>query len=333
MAKLRIGLIGAGGIAAAHLPQLMRRADDVAIVAAADVNPNPACAAKFSLPRITQDYREFIDDVDAVLICTPTHLHAEMAIDCLRRGKAVFCEKPIARTLEQADAILSAKQESGTPLQIGFVRRFDEEWLAFREALLAGRIGRPVVWRDIAASRGPAYAGWFNVEEIGGGPFLDGCIHNLDFGLDLFGPIEWVFCHGRTMRPGNTAIDTGSATVRFASGDELLLAWSWGLPEGCRGSRVFEFLGPGGTLTWPGDEPADATRRRFVVTTGKDAKQEIPFAKDALALAYDRQMDAFIEVAQGKQLPRVGGVEGRAALRASLAILESARGGKVVHLS
>jgi myo-inositol 2-dehydrogenase/D-chiro-inositol 1-dehydrogenase len=332
MGRLRIGLIGAGAIAASHLPQLCRRMNDVQVVAAADINPAAAtCAEKFSIPRLCADYREFLDDVEAVLICTPTHLHAQMAADTLRAGKATFCEKPLARTLAEADAILAAAQASGAPLQVGFVRRFDEEWLAWRDAVLGNRIGRPVVWRDVAASTGPA-ARWFFDDASGGGPFLDGCIHSIDFGLFTFGPVEWVFCHGRTMKREASAIDTGTATLRFASGDELMLAWSWGLPLGCRGTRVFEFLGPQGLIGWPGDEGKGSAQRRFVITTGKGAKDEVRFAFDSLKPGYDRQMDEFIDVARGKKPPAAGGEEGRAALRVALAILESARNGKVVRM-
>ncbi|HET6249016.1 MAG TPA: Gfo/Idh/MocA family oxidoreductase [Tepidisphaeraceae bacterium] len=331
MDRLRIGIIGAGAIAASHLPQLLRRPQDVQIIAAADVNPVTPCVEKFSIPRLVADYREMLDDVDAVLICTPTHLHADMAIAAMRAGKAVFCEKPLARTLAQADAILAAQRETGRALQVGFVRRFDAEWLAWRSAVMDKAIGSPVVWRDIAASSGPA-GRWFFEDAQGGGPFLDGCIHSLDFGLYTFGPIASIFCHGHTMKAGASAIDTGSATVRFASGDELLLAWSWGLPAGCRGTRVFEILGPGGLISWPNDEPKDAKERRFTITTGPDHQRHATFPYDALTPAYDRQMDEFIDVARGQKTPRAGGVEGREALRAALAILESACSGEVVTL-
>ena len=334
MGKLRLGLIGAGAIAASHLPQLSRRSEAVELVGAADVSAAAsATAEKYAIPRLVTDYRELLDDVDAVLICTPTHLHADMATDALRRGKAVFCEKPLARTLEQADAILAAQAASGAALQVGFVWRFDEEWHAFRKQLLDDRIGRPVVWRDIASSPGPGNAKWFYADEMGGGPFLDGCIHSLDFALHTFGPAQWTFCHGRTMRAGTTAIDTGSATVHFASGDELLLAWSWGLPAGCRGARVFEFLGPQGTITWPADEAKGSEQRRCVITRGAEDKTEVRFAADSLTPAYDRQMDEFIEVAAGRARPSAGGAEGREALRVALAILQSARSGQVVMLS
>lgn len=337
MDQLRIGVIGLGAIAGSHLPQLRRRHEVIEIVAA---DPSPAAgefAKKFSIARLVTDYREILDNVDAVLICTPTALHAPIAVEALSRGKAVFCEKPLARTLEQADAMIDAAKASGAsrggaPLQVGFVRRFDQEWLAWREAALSGSIGRPIVWRDIAASTGPA-GKWFFDDAIGGGPFFDACIHSVDFGLHTFGSVQWVFCHGRTMKADATAIDTGTATLRFESGDELLLAWSWGLPAGCRGTRVFEMLGPKGLIHWPGDEAKGAAERRFLVTTGADASREVRFPGDALTPAYDRQMDEFVEVALGRKEPTVGAAAGREALRVAAAILESARSARVVNLT
>lgn len=331
---LRVGVIGGGGIAGAHLPHLVKRSDAVELVGIADINAQAAAstAEKYGVARHVTDYRELLPQTDAVLVCVPTWLHAEITVEALRAGKHVFCEKPMARLQEGADAMCRAAQESGKTLQIGFVRRFDDEWLAWRDAVQAAKIGRPVVWRDVAAISGPG-AAWYNRDEQGGGPFLDGCIHNLDFALHTFGPAAWAFLHGRTMRPGNTAFDTGTATIHFESGDELLLAWTWGLPPGCSGARVFELLGPEGTLTWPRDDNYGATERHFVINRGEAGEKEtVPFPGNALGAAFEQQMDEFIEAAQGRATPRAGGDAGRESLRLALAILESGRSGQVEHL-
>ena len=256
--------------------------------------------------------------------------------------KRTFCEKPMARTREQGEAMLAAQKSSGAPLQVGFVRRFDAEWLTWREAVLSGKIGRPVVWRDIMAGAGPWHAPWFNQDEKGGGPFLDGCIHNLDFALFTFGPADWVFAHGRTLRDENTAIDTGSATIRFQSGDELLLAWSWGLPNDCNGGRVFELFGPKGILKFPGGAPDENGNKNFVVTRGTPVQngklgeaiddEKIAFPSDALGSGFKEQMDEFIAVARGEKVPRASGEAGLNSLNLALAILESAHTESKVNL-
>ncbi|MBW3636774.1 MAG: Gfo/Idh/MocA family oxidoreductase [Armatimonadetes bacterium] len=329
MTPLKIGIIGAGGIVGAHLPHLAAR-KDIELTAISDVNPaGKATAEKFGIPNFFADYRELLPLVDAVLICVPTFLHASIAAESLRLGKAVFCEKPLARTLEEADRMAQASCESGAPLQVGFVRRFDAEWLAWRDAIQGDKIGRPVVWNDVSAISGPE-APWYFRDDQGGGPFLDGCIHNYDFALHTFGPAQSVFCQGHTWRENATAIDTGTATIRFHAGDDLMLKWSWALPKGCSGTRVFELLGPRGTLSWPGGVASDG-RGRFVVNNGNQ-REEIPFPAKALDEAFKAQMDEFIAVARRENAPRAGVQEGRAALQLALAVLASARSGEVVHL-
>ena len=327
MEPLKVGFVGAGGIMSVHAP-ILKKHSDVELVGVADVH-EPAAqsfAQKYELPFQTQNFHDLVERVDAVVIGIPTHLHAETAIGFLRAGKAVFCEKPLARTSEQADAMLEASRESGAPLQVGFVRRFDAEWLAWSAAIQEARVGRPVVWRDVQAHSGPG-SPWYYAGEQGGGPFLDGCVHNYDFALKTFGPADWAFCHGRSFK-GSSAFDTGSATIRFQSGDEMLLAWSWGLPTGTSGSSAFEILGPSGTISFPRD---DAKSPSFAVNVG-GSSERVPFPANALMDAFEKQMDEFVRVARGQAQPTAGGREGRAALQLALAVLESARIEQVVRV-
>lgn len=341
--KLRIGIIGAGGITWSHLPHLVRLSQlesevTPEIVAVADINPQTAqtLADEFGIARVLTDWHELLPIVDAVLICVPTHLHAPIATEFLRAGKAVFCEKPMARTLEAAAEMKRASQESGAPLQIGLVRRFDDEWKSWRDAILDGKIGRPVVWHDVASGAGPGRVPWFFRDEQGGGPFLDGCIHNFDFALWTFGPAQWVFCHGRTLNANHSAIDTGTATVCFQSGDEMMLAWSWGLAPGIAGTRVFEFLGPQGLISLPA--VADGEQPRYLIETaqGDDETYNVEplfYPPASIPTAFGRQMEEFVQVAAGKRQPRAGIEQGEQSLALALAVLESARSGQVVTLS
>jgi len=332
MRKVKIGIIGTGGICTVHLPPLKERSEVVELVAAADINPAAkALADKYEIPRFFADYRQVLPLVDAVLINVPTHLHAQMAIEALRADKHVFLEKPMTRTMAQANAVAEAAAQSKGQLQIGFVRRFDDEWEGFRQAILAGELGRPVTWRHVATSSGPVIR-WFNEEDQGGGPFLDGAIHNYDFGLYTFGPAQWVFAHLRTIHPGNTAFDTGTATVHFASGDELLVAWTWGVPAGCVAGSTFDFLGPRGTLLPKVDLPADATKAQFTLYQGKESRT-VEAPRRALEIGYDRQMNEFVDVALGRCKPRAGVREGMESMRVALAILQSGKTGQKVYLS
>lgn len=333
MEKLRIGVVGAGGIPTAHLPHLKER-EDVEFAGVMDVDGSraEAFAAEHGFAFNTTKLAELWPRIDAVLVCVPTSFHSDAIIEALDNGKAVFSEKPMTRTLEQADAVKAKLDETQLPFQVGFVRRFDDEWMAFRKAVQEKKIGAPVVWHNVAFGAGPV-APWFNNDAIGGGPFLDGCIHNIDFALHTFGPGKWAFCHGRTFRTGSTAIDAGTATVRFASGDELMLTWSWGLPKGCAGTRVFEFAGPEGVITWPHDDPAGATERRFVINRGDEqGKEDVAFPSNALTQGFKKQIYEFVDVAKGAAKPRASWQEGRDSLAIALAIIESARTEKLVTL-
>ena len=108
--KLKVGIIGGGGIVRAHLPQLQKRSDAVELVALTDVNPEAAkrTAEEFSIPRHSTDYKEWLADVDAVVVGIPTHLHAQVGVDCANAGKHIFMEKPFTRTREQAEELLAA---------------------------------------------------------------------------------------------------------------------------------------------------------------------------------------------------------------------------------
>jgi len=332
LSKPRIGIIGGGGIATAHLPQLKQRTNDIELFGMADVNPAvKTIADQYGIPNYMSDWRDLLPKVDAVLICVPTHLHSDIAVEALRLNKHVFLEKPLARTMEQTKAVLAAAKQSKGQLQIGFVRRFDDEWLALRSAIQAGKIGRPISWRHITAGRGPANK-WFCTDEQGGGPFIDGTIHNYDFALYTFGPAEWVFANLRTMCPTQTALDTGTVTIRFVSGDELCLAWSWGLPGGCPAGGAFDFIGPEGTIIINQDIPRDAETGEIWISR-ENGKEVVKVPRKALAIGYNKQMDEFVDITLGRAKPRAGADVGYESMRLSLAVLQSGRTGEKVKLS
>lgn len=330
MAAVKIGVIGCGGIAGVHM-DILSKMPDVELAGFADVREEAAekASAKYGGAFHTSRYRDLLaTDLDGVLVCVPTFLHAEAATEALKAGMHVFCEKPMARTMEGAESMAQAAKESGKFLQFGFVRRFDDGWMAFRQAVQEKRIGRPVVWQDVQSHPGPG-AAWYGQDDQGGGPFLDGCIHNIDFALHTFGPAERVFAHAQTFNPKNTALDTGTATVLFQSGDELLLAWSWGLPEGCYGGKVFQILGPEGMITWP--ERSGDSQAHFIVKKA-GAQEEVSYPADALTVGYERQMEEFAAVIRGGRKPRAGVAEGLESLAVALGILHSGRTGELVQL-
>lgn len=186
---LNVGFIGCGGIAHHHASRLIH-IRGARIIAAADVVADTArgFARDYGAQHHADDYRYILDrpELDAVWVCTPTHQHPAPVIAAARAGKHVFCEKPVALTMTAARRMKKVCDESGVRLTIGFVRRFDAQWGKLKQIVQSGVLGTPVIWRFAAGDR-PAHP-WFRDETKGGGPLMDGAIHNYDSALQIFGP-------------------------------------------------------------------------------------------------------------------------------------------------
>ena len=144
--KLRVGIIGTGGIANAHM-QSYKRMPDVEVVALADIIPGKAkaFAEKYELPdaRCYGSHTEMLDaeELDAVSVCTYNATHAECTIACLNKGIPVLLEKPMCVTIEEAVAIRKAEKESGKVLSIGFQPRFDPNMQMIKKIVESGELG------------------------------------------------------------------------------------------------------------------------------------------------------------------------------------------------
>ena len=131
--KLHFGIIGAGRIGRVHAETLAFRLPEAEIVAITDINREAAeaLAARCSIPRWLRFGRRnsWRQAIDAVLICTSTDTHADLIVQAAKAGKHIFCEKPIALSLDKIDTALAAVKKAGVQLQVGFNRRFDSNFM------------------------------------------------------------------------------------------------------------------------------------------------------------------------------------------------------------
>src|SRR5215218_4850759 len=142
---LRIGVIGTGSIATgAHLPAIASLGELFELVAVADVRPEVArfVGEQYGVDAY-DDYRELLEreDVDLVNICTPEFLHAEQTIAAAAAGKHVHCEKPMAASVAEADAMIDACRRAGVRLMIGHSRRFTPRYRQIKAVIDAGELG------------------------------------------------------------------------------------------------------------------------------------------------------------------------------------------------
>lgn len=184
---MKIAVIGCGTIAnAAHIPSYMNN-PEAEIVYFCDIIPERAVAAvnKYGCGTPVEDYHQVLNDaeIEAVSVCTPNNVHAQIAIDALRAGKNVLCEKPAARTYAEALEMQKAQHETGKVLNIGVVNRFNDSVNHIKQYIDEGKLGSiHHVYASFRAHRSiPGLGGAFTTKAIaGGGALIDWGVHYLD---------------------------------------------------------------------------------------------------------------------------------------------------------
>lgn len=248
MDKVRIGIVGTGGIATErHIPAF-QAFDNVVITHVNDINMERAMitANQFGIPHVAKSYEELLEGVDAVVITTPNKFHAPLAIEALKHNKSVLCEKPMALSTEECDAMIAAEQASEGSLHIAYHYRFMKEAIAAKKIIDKGIIGEPLVIR-VKAMRRRKVPGWgvfTNKELQGGGSLIDYGCHLLDLAMWLVGSRKAVEVSAQTYnqlsRMPNPVNEWGAfnpetfevddhvtAFVRFEDNITMLFETSW----------------------------------------------------------------------------------------------------------
>lgn len=188
--SIRIGLIGAGRMGKVFAHTLAFNVPEADLAAVADIDPRTSqeVASRFGIPNAYTDYRELLrrDDIDAVVVVTPTATHVEVIQAAAAAGKHIFSEKPLAQTLELCDAAIAAVSAAGVKLQIGFMRHFDPAYVLAKQKIDAGEIGKPVMFRS--TGRDPRRTSLeFAKRENSGGMIMDMGVHDFDAARWLMG--------------------------------------------------------------------------------------------------------------------------------------------------
>ena len=176
--KIKIAVIGCGTIAnAAHIPSYVKN-PNAEIIYFCDIISERAEEAvkKYNCGKAATDYREVINDpkIDAISVCTPNNMHAQISIDALNAGKQVLCEKPSARTYSEAKTMQEAQAKTGNMLSIGVVNRFNPAVNKIKELIDKGELGEIYhVYVSFRAERSiPGLGGAFTTKAIAGGGVL-----------------------------------------------------------------------------------------------------------------------------------------------------------------
>ena len=251
MKSLRMGVVGLGWAGETHLKSYLRLPNVEAVALAGLEEPRlHELGERYGVPNLYRDYGELIarDDLDAVSICAPNHLHAPVANAALRSGKHVLCEKPLARTGAEAEGIVRTAREVGRVVHIAFTQRERGDVQVLKRHILDGNLGRIYYATATWMRRNgiPGMGSWFtNKEMAGGGPLIDLGVHMIDMALYLMDEpdIESVSCatyaelgpQGRGGRADAKTIvgdayeveDLATAFIRLSGGATLNLEAGW----------------------------------------------------------------------------------------------------------
>ena len=320
---IRLGFIGVGSMGT-YQAKSFAQVKGCVVSAAADI-AEPArakFAADYPKAAVYDNYGKLLASpgIDAVVIALPTGLHREAAEAAMNVRLPVLLEKPMARTVPECHSLLETSRKTGVLLMIAHCRRYDPHWCSWYKVVKSGRIGAPVLWRHLNNGLGPGR--WYMDYKMGGGPLFDGAVHNYDFANWLFGEPESVLASSIKMDLAVTALDTVSAIVRYKSGDQLLVSWSWG----ARGCNLHDIIGPKGFIQFGTGAlkvpEADRKKYNYCCLTNAKGKQRLIKSKPA-ELMYIVQAKHFLDCIRGTAKCQTLGTEAIKAVAVAEAIMEA----------
>lgn len=333
---LRFGLVGTGlaGPLFAGAFRDRPRGAELRVVASRRPDQVASFAERYGIPRWSTDWRTLVTspEIDAVCIATPTGTHAEIAIAAAGAGKHVLTEKPMAATLEQADAMIDACARAGVTLGVIFMYRFMDTARKMKAAIDAGLIGRPILgecvgkfFRDQPYYDSGDWRGTWEGE--GGGSLMTQTSHTLDLMLWMLGEVEHVTGF-YTVTPVHR-IETEDLLVgalRFHSGALGTVVSSSAItpPVG----RSLAIHGECGTVKLVGDRLAqwevagepDAEALAMLHAASPDRGETAAKAGYVDAELHRRQIEDFIDAVESGRRPAVDGAEGRRTLEVMRAL-------------
>ena len=326
----KVGIVGAGSISRIHAAAWARL--PVELAGWHDVVPEAAVAkAERWGGRAFDSLEDLLAASDIVDVCTNVAAHPEPIMAAARAGKAVVCEKPLARTVVQCEEILAVCTERQAPLFVAHVVRFFPEFEAAWRTVQTGTIGKPGMIRTVRAGGfprmggGPAARRYADFEQSGG-VIMDVGIHDIDFHRWCMGEVERVFARG-LLEAGVPQCDHALLTLRFESGAIGHIEASWAHTPG-RTRTHLEIAGDQGLVAWDSRDPASLSWR-----TRED---DMPMAQNALQDAdhpYFAELAHFLDCLDTGCEFRVTPHDALMAVKVSQAALHSIRTGQPVAIA
>ena len=335
--KLRIGLIGTGSIGHWRAMALRRLSERASLVAIADPDSAATDLVIDSLGasahiRTFDDGERLASDpeIDAVILSTPPHLHGSLGLACLESGKHLLCEKPLATTLEDAEALVDASESRGLTLSTGFTLRHTRAARRARHLVDSGRLGEVDHIRSFHGHDGAElHATWQrDPKTSGGGTLMDNGIHAIDLARWFLGDTRETQGYGTGRISGERGIeDNGFILLKSTEGRVATVQSSWTEWRGygyrleiyCSQGYV-RFGYPPMWLTWATREPGRRSKTRFELFPGYQVAERLRGWQWGLMETLEADLRGWIDSIAGQPSATASGRDGLEAVRIALAI-------------
>lgn len=313
MKSIKIGILGIGRIGKLHLENIVNMEGTEIVAAMNPTEEGRSYAERFHIPIITSDADIIIrnPEIDAVLISSPTHTHAEYVIRAARAGKAIFCEKPLDLSLDRVKETLVIVEESNVPLMLGFNQRFDVNFSNIKKLVENGKTGKIHTLHIISRDPVPPPIDYI---KNSGGLYMDMTIHDFDMARHIMGcEVSEVFAKGHNLidlEIGKAQdIDTGIVILTFENNATAIIENSRKAVYGY--DQRLEVFGSDGMIR--AENPLKDSIQ-YYNQVGAHLARHPDFFMDRYALSYRLEIEAFLEAIQMKNPIPVSGMDGLKAM-------------------
>lgn len=333
MSKIKFGIAGVGRMGSIHLENLVTKFHDAEVIAISDINPNTnALAEQFGVPKVYTQFEDMVndDDIDAVVICSPTDFHANHIKTAAKAGKQVFCEKPMDLSLDTVKEVLKVVDEAGVKLFIAFNRRYDPNFQKVKQMVSEGKIGDVQIIKITSRDPGPPPISYI---EVSGGLFLDMAIHDFDMARFISGEeVVEVYAKGAVFVDDEIGkvgdIDTAITTLTLANGAIVVIDNSRKAAYGY--DQRLEVFGSKGMC---GSENKLHNNHFYYDENGVHSALPLDFFMDRYSDSYFNEMKTFIECLKNNKAPQTSGHDGIMSLAIGLAAKKSLKENRAIKLS
>jgi predicted dehydrogenase len=340
---VKIGLIGSGFISDIHADAIKHHVKNAEVIAVASKTPGKSAkfAADRGIPHAYDDYRDLLwnKDVDMVNIAAPNDLHCQIACDAAAAGKHVICEKPLCRTLEEADRMIAACRDAGVYLFYAEELLFAPKYVRAKRLVEEGGLGTPFLVKQWEEHDGPHEPWFWDVNRSGGGVVLDMGCHSIEYARWIFGkpPVKSVYAQLGTYVHGEKTQgeDHSIVIVEYEGGMIGYAENSWakggGVDDraeiyGDKGHTRADLLHGNALRTYSTSGYGYAVEKSGGTTGWTSTMYE-----EVWNYGFPQEMQHFVDCVRGEAEPIETGVDGREVLKIILAAYQSAGEGRKIN--